>query len=758
MLACVGAALSRSAEEGEPIPDETVPARSGGEHGLRAWLAVACAHLASTLWLFGGVATGKVLYFRDLSTYFAPQFAFAHSALRAGVWPLWNPLVNTGEPFLLVYPVDLVLVWVGGALAPLGVGAALHLLWALLGGSVLARTLGLGPVPAFLVGAVYGLGGFCLATVNLLPLFQAAAWAPWVLAALVAADQEPRPRRFAILAVVAAVQATTLGGEIVIQTGLVGLVLVGGRRLALDRRRLAGFAAALGLSLLLAAPAILGVRALVQGTARSQGFSSSEVLAYSVHPVAAAEMVLPRFLGDPQAFTDRDFWGRAYSPTGFPYLITVYLGLPALVVASLARGRRRLVVLAVVGLLLALGRYGPLALLPDSLSLPFRAPPKLLFMAHVAVALLAGFGLQRGVETPPSRARLLLAVPGALLLGAGLVLLAWPEAVHQALAWMAPPLGDSRGLVAAREVWPSLWVPSGVLALAAGLALARGRSLAWAATLLVALDLLIVNGATNRLTPSSFYELRPDVAALIQKADDDLRRWFSYGVARTPGLAFEASMAGAPSDVWLYYLDRQSLLPRTPALDGLEGALDVDRTGWSRPGATLTHEEATPERFREHHDRLRQAGVGWALSFRPLPEDLVVQRGEVKLPEIVSPLRLYELRRPLRRAYWVPGRGGGGGPGRDGRVDYRRLDPHTVLVKASTPPGLLVVLDGHHPDWAAEDRSGPIRLQEGPGGSLVVPTAGGDREITLRFRPGWPRLAFILAGLGFLGVIALARR
>ena len=99
--------------------------------------------------------------------------------------------------------------------------------------------------------------------------------------------------------------------------------------------------------------------------------------------------------------------------------------------------------------------------------------------------------------------------------------------------------------------------------------------MAWAAAALVALDLLIVNGPVNRLTQASFYDLRPEVADLVRPAAAEGRfRWFSYGVARTPGLRFEPLMSRARSDVWLYYLDRQALLPRTPALDGLEKGID----------------------------------------------------------------------------------------------------------------------------------------------------------------------------------------
>ena len=91
-------------------------------------------------------------------------------------------------------------------------------------------------------------------------------------------------------------------------------------------------------------------------------------------------------------------------------------------------------------------------------------------------------------------------------------------------------------------------------------------------------------------------------------------------------------------------------------------------------------------------------------------------------------------------------------------VRYERLDAHTVRIVASTSPGFIVVLDGYHPGWKAEDRSGPVPLGRAYGRYRVLPTPGGDQSFTLRFRPGWPRGAFALMLVGLLGLGILARR
>ncbi len=161
----------------------------------------------------------------------------------------------------------------------------------------------------------------------------------------------------------------------------------------------------------------------------------------------------------------------------------------------------------------------------------------------------------------------------------------------------------------------------------------------------------------------------------------------------------------------------------------------------------------------------------------------------MKLPEIEWPLSLYELRSALPRAYWVPRHSVLADPERlrlrleapdldprstvvlsrppvpvvstqpgPAQVRYEAVDPHTVVIRATTPPGFLVVLDGHHPDWKAEDRSGPVPLQLAFGRYQAIPTRGGPTVVTLRYQPAWRAPALLLFALGGLAVLVLALR
>jgi hypothetical protein len=222
-------------------------------------------------------------------------------------------------------------------------------------------------------------------------------------------------------------------------------------------------------------------------------------------------------------------------------------------------------------------------------------------------------------------------------------------------------------------------------------------------------------------------------------------------------------------------------------LDGIEAAFDEDRVGWAPPGATLPAGERRPQRFAAHRFRLRLASVRWVLSFRELSAGGVQPRGAARIPGVLTPLRVFELPDALPRALWVPGferaapaqleqrilagdydpervvllekdppRGSApeGASTLEPEVAYDALDPHTVRIRARTPPGLLVVTNGYHRDWTASDQSGPVPLLRANGRYWAIPTPGGDRTFVVRYRPRWLGAALLALGVG--GILSLA--
>jgi hypothetical protein len=767
------------------------PARLPSWWNARArWLPF-LAHLLPPLYLFAGpLFGGRVLYFRDLTYYYFPNYVFLERSLRQGLWPLWNPSSDSGAPFLMAYPLDLALVALLGARRAMALDAPLHLLVAMCGVTLLVRTLGGRPWGAWAAGLFYGVSGFLLSAVNLSELFHAACWAPWVIAAWLRAVGQPSAGRLAALGALAAVQLSTLSGELLLQTAVAGLLLTASLPAA---RTLARLAAAGVVAVAAAAPALLGVWTLVQGTRRAQGISRESAFAWSAPGPVLLEALVPRLFGDVHSFSETSYWGQPFFPSGQPYLLSLYLGMGVLVLAAVgAPGRRRWWCLLALGILLAMGWHGPLAWLLAPLMTVFRGPVKFTFLATLALCVLAGFGVDRARDGG-TRRYLWALVPGAALMATG-AWFGWGGAAPlDALAGVVPASAADRARSIAAKTWPAAFLLSGALAAGGGLVLAVAPRFAAAAALLAGLDLLAVNAALNPTADRSFYELQPAMRAVVESAAaKGPYRWFSYGLAHSPALRWLPAVVDQDLDVWLYYGDRQSLLPRTPALDGLESAFDEDRVAWAPPGATLETWEKRPDHYAMHHLRLRLANVRWVVAFHDLPPHLVQLYGTAPTPGLVDPVRVYEVRDPLPRAYWVPraevvepraldGRLGGAGhdpravvlvpgplppfsPGASpaaGHVTFERRDPETVRLRSSGGPGWLVVREGYHRNWRARGAAGDVPLLRADGRYWALPTPGGEQEITVRYQPGWRVPALAASALGLLAALAaalLARR
>ncbi len=745
------------------------------------------AHFVIVSWLFAATLfLGRVHFARDMSIVYFPDYVFLERSLARGVWPLWNPSSDGGAPFFMPYPVVTLLVWTFGARGALALGPPLHILLAMCGTTLLARERGSGALGGWAAGAVLGLSGLILSTL-LFPGFLAAAWAPFVLLAWERLHKQTTARNAAGLALALALQVSTLGGEVLAQTLLLAAVLRPPRP---TLRRLSSLLLAATLACLLAAPVLLGARSLLEGTARGRGFSAVEALGFSAPPVALMDAVLPRFFGDTHKFSDYGFWGQPFFPNGYPFVLSLYVGVPTLLLASLS-GRHRLWLIVVLGLLLSLGEHGPLAGLLTTLLRSFRVPVKFFFLSAFALALLAGRGVDQAISERfrPSPALLL---PALLLVGlAGFA--AWnPAGLQFALGGWLPAITDWRARLVIESQWPSALAVTGSVTLATALVLAGPSWLRRLAPVLAVLDLLIVNSALNPTAGREFYELRAPTRRVVEDAEREGRyRWFSGGLAATPAVRFDPSVALRNRDESLYAMERQALLPRMHVLDGLEGALDEDRTGLLPETAQLPVSLRSTSQLARYRGRLRAANIKWVIAWRPLPIEGFSLRASVRHPEILEPMLVYELRDALPRAYWVgkaevvPDRAArmarleevGFDPSHIAllsnwppalpnaaevtvsNVAYESRDAHTVQISGDSPPGFLVVLDGFHRDWHAQGDRGAVPILEAQGGYRAVATAGGPFRIVMRYRPSWlgPALFLFLLGASLTVVISWPR-
>jgi hypothetical protein len=451
----------------------------------------------------------------DLSAAFLPWSVFSSEELSRGHLPLWNPHTFSGAPFFgnlqsaLLYPTTFLHLFLAEGPA-FNVAVALHVVLAGASTYGFCRQRGNGFAGALLGGAT-----FCLSAPYVLHLFPGhvtaiavMAWAP------------------VLFAVAEGLAQGGSWGVLLAGSGAVGLALLGGHpqslydaslfaslylvlRVAREPRRLLAVLARWGAVFVagcaLAAPQLVAGAHAAREAWRSGGTSFDFATRMSLPPENLYTLLAPGLLGDNVTV---DYLGGELL-----WEMSLFVGVTALILAAYGarhgdRERRRFVApLAVLAVVLALGRYTPLfavlhRVVPGLAS--FRVPARFGFVFALLAGALAAEGVDAVRAGPaPSRRWPLAAAGGACgaAIGALVVgradggptgtwgrLLHWihanrPVFVHSAPSDPTPELVAQSARFAAAE----LWLLGGVLALVAvALVVARRAPVrgAWALVVL----------------------------------------------------------------------------------------------------------------------------------------------------------------------------------------------------------------------------------------------------------------------------------
>ncbi|MGW8266470.1 MAG: hypothetical protein ACWGSQ_08885 [Longimicrobiales bacterium] len=437
------------------------------------------------------VFTGEMLFSSDTLSLGYMARAFFAESLREGVFPLWNPIILGGTPFLnslaggdSLYPTSVLLL----LLAPfraLGWKLILHVFLSGLFTFGWVRSLGRSRPSALLAGLAYLLAPFMVTLVY--PghdgkLFVTAL-TPLLFWAVEASLVRGRILSFVGMAlVVALVILTTHFQQAYFLFGAVGIYAVV-RSILLWRRGMgpgraaARFGLFLGFSLLGAGvagiqlfPAVQYVLESSRRTATTTRASEEGSVAYSsswsMHPEEAVAMVVPEFVGSSvggAAWAENTYWGRNVFKLNHEYagLIVLLLAVASFFGAP-ARGVRFAVLgIGAVALLYTLGTHTPVwrifyEVVPG-ISL-FRAPSIAAFLFGFGAVTLMAFGVDRilglgggeldgagrlphGGPGPSSDRRLLLVLGGAtgvlflgtLLSQGGALISLWTSSLYQGI-------------------------------------------------------------------------------------------------------------------------------------------------------------------------------------------------------------------------------------------------------------------------------------------------------------------------------------
>lgn len=370
--------------------------------------------------------TDSVFGYRDLLVYFWPMRLFLRSAWLDGFFPYRNPFIACGNPFF-ANPEAQVLYPPAWCFALLGLHAGsvlyygIHLLVGAIGANLLARRVGVSARSSLAVGIVFGFSGFAFSAFEVQNVL-CDRFVPLVLWAALGVREHRSGSRLLVLAVFETLML--LGGEpsLMLAAHVVAMaILLWPPRV---RARLPSAAAAT-VALVLGGWFQIGPTArYVLATDRVGGMDAAAAGQWSLSPWEVLEMASPGLLDG--GFPAKLLGAQTYLPS-------VYLGILAL--ALIAAGRavspwtRCERIIAPVGAafgIVALGSHTPVfALYRAGTFGSVRYPCRFVSFVSLAVALLAGYAIDRVAARPRRGGAVLLGAAGlyvGLHLGLGLAL------------------------------------------------------------------------------------------------------------------------------------------------------------------------------------------------------------------------------------------------------------------------------------------------------------------------------------------------
>ncbi len=715
---------------------------------------VALVPLLFVLALGGGILfrEGEVLSFPglDLARQFAAQREFGFGEVARGNLPLWNPHLFLGMPALgniqmaLLYPPNLIFL-----VFPLGLALNLSLLLHLaLGGVLMGAWLlrsGVGRAAAAVGGVLYlGCGanyghlfGGHLTMVCLL------AWAPLLFLALDGIVERGGVRP--ALAGVLALTMMVLAGypQFVYHLGVAGafyaaLRLWGERLWARKLLLLATVGAG---ALLLCSWQLAATAQGQAGSARGGALDLAYAGLYSLPPENLLTLLTPFPFGgmDPGSYRGR----------GYLWEMELFLGVTALVMAILGawlgvrrkEGRTQLILaaLALLMLVLALGRHTPLfPLLFDHLPgfAYFRGHSKWILPASIFLIALAARGFDRFLADPTRPRGLPWALGGTALLLGGVA---------------AAVGGADRGLS------PGLLLAALTLLLLAALTYLarRWRWVAAGAVTLAVAELFLFDRALTVSFPLEDARL-PQVAAFLRERPGDYRilaRGDSNSAMSTGGLDIWGYDPFAPRVFTRFMARAQGMPPETRA-----------------EGVPLRRQEARFDLLRHRYvfDAFPGGRLDFMGPFPHLPHALVapgyaLARGEDEAVDILlapgfDPWRTVVLEEdPLL----PPGPSATPAPA---RVETVSTDELVVEAEADRP-AILLLTDQYHPGWRAEalpgSSQGEYRIMRGDAFLTAIPVGTGRHRLRLVFDPPvvrWGRVVSLASLAIFLALAGWSLR
>jgi len=759
------------------------------------WILV----LLVALWAVDAVLGLGTFWTHDLRHHHIPWRVWAASEWAQGHVPLWNPDVGNGFPLAadgqtgVFYLPNMLLFGLLPVAAAVNISVLGHIGFAAEGMRRLMNGLGTRGPGALLAAVAFAFSGFMSTHIGYLGMQNATAWLPWLVAAVIAGRWAPIGLCAAMMMVAGHPQIAIIG---LIAAAAVA-VWQGHFRMFLVGTLVAGIAAS---------PQLLATAELLGSSMREGGVTDAFAHIGALPVAELINGVLPTFFGlDRPADIAQSYFhrGDGYWGAGANHWeMSFYLGVIVSILAVLgARGQRFWLGLAGTAILLMVGSplWDGLRVLPifDSMRFPVRFSVWL----TLAVAVLAGRGLEVALNHPRPRALAWTVagigslVAGGLAIG-GVIFARTRPALEASLVARyagrttgesavplttgAPDLTASDAMIRVQQILSGAeasldpMAPANLLAIGLVMAFAvlmYARAHRWLSTPLVALALIALSygdlwhfGADyNPRTPTQIVNQTPAAVARLGTALTE-GRVAVVDRRRHPSLDKEL----ISSNLGLQYGLQDVLVP-SPLLNLRNEAL-LEKTG-------LDIGKRGPEKWRlveKHLPLISMMGVRWLFSEHPTDSGLFATH-------MNQPVYLYENTAAMPQEFLVwcveisddpwtaldalnpavsaivesdVGVAECRTPMSEGSVttsvdesQYRRFHVDTAA------PALLVQAESYAPGWVATIDGEPADIHRVNWTFRGVVVPPGHHTVELEYQPQWLSASLPVSLLAWLGLL-----
>ena len=359
------------------------------------------------------ICSGETLYGSDFLHYFYPIKRFVYDYVSTnGSFPLWNPYLFSGTPFIaniqasMFYPLGLLYYLIPTETAYL-YSTVLHCIVGTVFMYMFMRSLSVSKSGAILSGFIFIFNGYFMAHLYAghLSFIQTYVWIPLIFLFLVRFTQSGCFRYVITAGLILGIQI--LGGfpQLVFYTILAAILFFFYSccsRIKIDGAQyLAKMAVAAGMFVLIgfsiAAIQLLPTYEFTQLSTRAEGVGYQFATMDSLPPRNLLTFFFPLLFGSP---ADGTFWISGATWEFWEYC--GYVGIGALAITAITVRKvvsdhlgRFFIILIVIALFLALGKYNPFY--PAIYHLPgfnnFRIPAQIIFLYVFSIAVLTGKGL-----------------------------------------------------------------------------------------------------------------------------------------------------------------------------------------------------------------------------------------------------------------------------------------------------------------------------------------------------------------------------